>query len=524
MSTEMANLQLFNALTASLPQTNTLNRSNAAAYAYKPEHKLAQLVMTGCLNQTFYAQAELQLADVLTLCAGLDARFIAQAAIYGRQRGHMKDMPALLLAVLSRKDAALFAQVFDQVIDNGKMLRNFVQIMRSGATGRKSLGSRPKKAVQAWLNRATEAQLLSASIGSAPSLADVIKMVHPKPQEAWREAFFAWVLGQSCNRAALPPLTQQLLAFRADTALEMPNVPFQLLTSSALNSAQWGRLAERMGWQALRMNLNTLARQGVFVQPGMIDMVAARLADPELVAAARVYPYQLLAAWRMTGGEIPAQIKNALQDALEIALRNVPALQGHVVVCPDVSGSMSSPVTGWRPGATTAVRCIDVAALMAAAVLRQCPQARVLPFETKVVQVRLNARDSVLTNAEKLAAIGGGGTRCSAPLAQLVKEKAVVDTVILVSDNESWIDARRHGATETLQQWQQIKHRNPQARLICIDMQPYGTTQAQESPDILNVGGFGDAVFDVVAQFAAGSFGAGHWVNAIKRTRLAGDA
>lgn len=285
-----------------------------------------------------------------------------------------------------------------------------------------------------------------------------------------------------------------------------------------------GATGRAYGWHALRMNLNTLARHGVFAQPGMVDALAARLADAERVAAARVYPYQLLAAWRMAGDEIPLQIKNALQDALEIALRNVPALQGNVVVCPDVSGSMSSPVTGGRRGATTAVRCIDVAALMAAAVLRQCPQARVLPFATDVVPVQLNSRDSVLSNAEKLAAIGGGGTRCSAPLVQLVKEKAMVDTVILVSDNESWIDARRYGATETMQQWQQIKHRNPQARLICIDMQPYGTTQAQDSPDILNVGGFGDAVFDVVAQFAAGSFGAGHWVQAIKRTRLAGDA
>jgi 60 kDa SS-A/Ro ribonucleoprotein len=29
------------------------------------------------------------------------------------------------------------------VIDNGRMLRNFVQIMRSGAVGRTSLGTRP---------------------------------------------------------------------------------------------------------------------------------------------------------------------------------------------------------------------------------------------------------------------------------------------------------------------------------------------------------------------------------------------
>ena len=65
--------------------------------------------------------------------------------------------------------------------------------------------------------------------------------------------------------------------------------------------------------------------------------------------------------------DIPKEVCDALQDALEVAIANVPAIQGRVYVCPDVSGSMSSPVTGFRKGATTAVRCIDVAALVAAA-------------------------------------------------------------------------------------------------------------------------------------------------------------
>ena len=34
---------------------------------------------------------------------------------------------------------------------------------------------------------------------------------------------------------------------------------------------------------------------------------------------------------------------------------------------------------------------------------------------------------------------------------------------------------------------------------VCIDLQPYTTTQAPDRSDILNVGGFSDAVFSVVA-------------------------
>jgi 60 kDa SS-A/Ro ribonucleoprotein len=38
-------------------------------------------------------------------------------------------------------------------------------------------------------------------------------------------------------------------------------------------------------------------------------------------------------------------------------------------------------------------------------------------------------------------------------------------------------------------------------KLICIDLQPLGTTQAPEREDILNIGGFSDAVFNVITAF-----------------------
>ncbi|TGR74826.1 RNA-binding protein, partial [Mesorhizobium sp. M2D.F.Ca.ET.223.01.1.1] len=158
-----------------------------------------------------------------------------------------------------------------------------------------------------------------------------------------------------------------------------------------------------------------------------------------------------------------------------------------------------------RKGATSAVRCIDVAALVAAALLRRNPTARVLPFENDVVDVHLNARDTVMTNAAKLAAVGGGGTNCSAPLARLVREKAKVDLVVFVSDNQSWVDATQnaHQGTATMQEWQKLKGLNPGAKLVCIDIQPYATTQAKGQADILNVGGFSDRVFDVIGTMLA---------------------
>jgi 60 kDa SS-A/Ro ribonucleoprotein len=111
------------------------------------------------------------------------------------------------------------------------------------------------------------------------------------------------------------------------------------------------------------MNLNTFARHGAFKEAGGTERVSALLRDRAEIQRARVFPYQLMAAYRNCDESVPKEVRNSLQDAMETALENVPAVMGKVYVCPDVSGSMRSPVTGYRKGASTAVQCVDVAAL-----------------------------------------------------------------------------------------------------------------------------------------------------------------
>ena len=520
---KMANTTLFQSIKNCFTKTDTYNEAGGIAYTLTPKQQLAQLAATGCLNNTFYADAQSQLDQVLKLAESLDAEFIAKTAVYARQKGFMKDMPALLLAVLAQKDVNMLARVFDQVVDNGKMLRNFAQIIRSGAVGRKSFGNRPKKLMQTWLLTATEKQLLNAAIGNSPSLADVVKMVHPKPREAWRAAWFAWLIGKPYDREALPPITRAFEDYKQSREGELPNVPFQMLTALDLNSGDWAQIARNGSWQQVRQNLNTFLRHEVFAKSKNIKMVAEKLRDETAIARARVLPYQLLTAYQATSEQMPFEIREALQDAMETAVQNVPAIQGKVVVCPDVSGSMHSPATGYRGSATTKTRCIDIAALVSAAMLRTNPQARVIPFEQITVNVKLNPRDSIMTNAEKLANIGGGGTACSAPLAMLNREKADVDLVVIVSDNESWADdSQRWGATTSLmKEWNILKQRCPEAKLVCLDIQPYTTAQARNRQDILNIGGFSDQVFSLIGSFAERGMGTDFWVDEIEKTLLA---
>jgi 60 kDa SS-A/Ro ribonucleoprotein len=358
--------------------------------------------------------------------------------------------------------------------------------------------------VRRWLDQRTDAALVAASVGRAPSLVDVIRMVHPKPATRERAALYGYLLGREVDLASLPDSMRRFEAFKGGDRAVVPDVPFQMLTGLELTSREWAQIARRGSWQMVRMNLNTFARQGVFDEPGMVAEIAARIADPAAIARARVFPYQLLAAARSVDTAMPAAMRRALENAMEVAISNVPAIAGQIYICPDVSGSMRSPITGRRKGATTAVRCVDVAALMAAAVLRRNPTAEVLPFDWSVFTLPLSPRDTVMTNAERLAAIGGGGTAVSAPLVALNARKAQGDLVVIVSDNESWADASAAPHTPTMREWNRFRARNPNARLVLIDLQPSPTMQTVDRTDVLNIGGFSDQVFAVVAEFAAG--------------------
>ncbi len=530
----MANKNLFQTLRGALiPQATTRNDAGGAAYELAPKAALARMAVTGCFGRTYYASPELQLDRVLEAARQVDTDFLARTALYARRKGYMKDMPALLCAVLATRDLDRLAEIFPQVIDNGKMLRNFVQILRSGVTGRKSLGSAPKRLVRQWLERAGERQLIDATVGNAPSLADVVKMVHPRPADATREAFYAWLLGKPYQLDRLPQTLQRFEAWKANREGDLPDLPFQMLTALELGAPEWKAIAVTASWQTTRMNLNTFLRHGVFegtfngvfgseVKEGMMaELIAKRLADPEKIRRARVFPYQLLVAYLNAGKSMPQVVREALQDAMEVALSNVPEVAGSVVVCPDVSGSMHGPVSGYRKGSTSAVRCVDVAGLVAAAFLRKNRGARVIPFKEDVVHLTLNPRDTVMTNATKLSSLPPGATDCSAPLRLLNQEKAAPDLVVFVSDNESWADPKAARGTAMLTEWEKLKTRNPKARLVCIDLVPNTTAQAPDRKDILNIGGFSDTVFDLVAAFAAGEDGSDHWIREIDKQPLA---
>ena len=203
----MANKTLFSSIKSRFVRTNTVNEAGGRAYKFTPKHALAQMAATGCFNGTYYTRAEHQLDEMRTLIDQVDDNvFLAKLAVYARERAYMKDMPAALLVVLSKRDTELLHRTFDRVVDNGRVLRTMFQMIRSGQFGRTSLSSSLQRAFQRWLNEASVNQLLSASIGNDPSLRDVLRLARPTPRDNARRALFGWLTGKEIEKWVQGPL------------------------------------------------------------------------------------------------------------------------------------------------------------------------------------------------------------------------------------------------------------------------------------------------------------------------------
>lgn len=509
--------------------TNTVNDAGGRAYKLSDEEALAQIALTGTFNNTYYAKASDQLQRMIAAAEKCAPDYVAKVAVYARTHGLMKDTPVALTAYLACKGHSLLADMVGTVVlNNGKQLRSFVKMMRSGQFGRKSLGTAMRRLVRERLEAMSARDLLWASVGGDLSLADVVRLAHPQPKDSRKAAALAHLIGKAPTRKGdkLPDEFIAFERFKGNSTEPFPHLPIEGLTPMFPNDATWLRYVKEgpLTFLAVLKNLKSFARHGVFTDAEATDVVLRVIAEH-----GKVMPYQIMTSLVMILADeaIPQSVKNAVNLAMEKSLANVPAF-GRVFIAVDTSGSMASPITGKQEhGKSSVVTCQNVAALIGAAFHSKSREAFIIPFDTKVHNLPLGK--SITANALALSQVGGGGTDCSAPL-RFVNgmSDGHGDVFIIVSDNESWVDRGAYlphaslfdahmrvpsRATGMAAEWARFKIRSPQAKLVCIDLTPNTTSQVTSSPDRLNVGGFSDNVFQVVRDFV---YGGGDLVSAIK--------
>jgi 60 kDa SS-A/Ro ribonucleoprotein len=358
---------------------------------------------------------------------------------------------------------------------------------------------------------------------------DLLRLSHPKPVEADPQAagkrqLFNWILGRETDLSGLAILD----AFQRAEAATSPEQITALVTGRGLS---WEMIPDRflnepMVWEsliakglpqtALMRQLPRLTRLGLLSPFGAFTpKVVAQLQDPERLKKARVHPINVLVAQRTYASGHSARgdstwspsrpIVDALDAAFYAAYGAVQPTGKRMLLALDVSGSMTSPVSGLP------LSCREASAALALVTAATESAYEIVGFtsgsggnwrtSTALTRLAISPRQRLDDAIRTVSGLPFGGTDCSLPMQYAAQHGLEVDAFCVYTDNETYAGTPHpHQALEQYRQKTGID-----AKLIVVAMTATGSTIADPSdPGMLDISGFDSAVPGLISDFARG--------------------
>jgi hypothetical protein len=456
----------------------TTNLAGGDAYAQTPEMELVSLLLTSFAQDQYYRTADQAFKALDALIGQVDPEFAAKAGVYARTEFGMRSITHVLAAGLAaRASGAVWSKAFyDRIVKRPDDMLEIAAAYR--AKGGKNLPNAMKKGFAAAFGR-FDGYALAKYRGEDRTfkLVDLVNLVHPVANDRNAEALRLLVEGNLKNtntwEAKLTKAGQM-----ADSADE----------KAVLKAEAWKELLQfgQLGYLALLRNLRNIAEQA----PDLVPVAAKMLVRRDRIKGSLVMPFQILVgmeAIEATNVAGKRKLMDALTDALEISLDNVPRFNGRTLVVLDDSGSMSTPARGNGFGQRS---CLQLGAVFAAALFKS-NDADLMRFSDTASFVHANSRDSIMGIAGNLIENArAAGTNFHAIFQTASR---VYDRVIILSDMQGWV-----GTNTPEGEFQRYKVRTKANPFVySFDLAGYGTMQLPANK-IFCLAGFSDKVFDIM--------------------------
>lgn len=471
------------------------NREGYPAWERSLEEQYVQTLMTNTLGSTFYAsQRDLiaEASDIHDKMLAKDVQFAGKALVYARNKGYMRSQPVFGLAKMAclsdETSHKVFEQTFSQVIRTPSDLSDFVVMLRSlkGGEG----GRRIKRVVSNWLcEKLSEYWVIKygSDNRSGASLSNIIRAFHPPHKDLFR-----YVRGHEVDLSQFPKIAAFENLKKAETetekiaAIREGRLPHEVVTPFIVSSrAIWTELVEQMPIFALLRNLATLERHGVLGgsdDSEVREKIESVFTNSEVIEKSKILPFRFLKALDKVN---TAWVAEALREALELSFKNLKDIEGRTAVFLDISSSMRG-------------QFLQVASIFAIALMKKTRlNGRFLLFDTRVEEVKVSLRDSILSQASRIHA--RGGTDTAAPLRRLLSDKDRVDNIILVTDEQQ--NSGRPFFDELNQYRQSV---NSKVNTFIVDVAPYRNALTNEDPRIHYMYGWSDKVIDYISLTSQG--------------------
>jgi 60 kDa SS-A/Ro ribonucleoprotein len=506
--------------------------NNAGGYGFTvtPAARLHRFLTLGVDSGTYYTSAPALAADnaqVVLDAARADATELVRAVVEVSRSGRApRQHPAVfaLAAASALGDVdgrrAAFAAL-PQVCRTGTHLFLFARYREQFA----GWGRGARRAVAGWYLDSSlerlEYQLVKYRQREGWTHRDLLRLAHPVTDEPARRALFDLVCGRDAELADLPLYRAYLAANATDEVaswvrlIEAAGLSWEMLPDAALTEPDvWAALLDRgLPQTALLRQLPRLTRLGLLApMSARAAAVAAQLADPRRLAAARVHPVNVLVAARTYAAGasgrsdrtwVPsAPIVDALDAAFYAAYGAVRPAGKRTLLALDVSGSMMSPAGGLP------VSCREASAALALVTAATEPAHAIVGFtsgasyrDTGLTPLSIGPRQRLDDAVHAVSNLPFGGTDCALPMVWAREQGVEVDTFVVVTDNETW--AGRVHPHQALADYRAAT--GIPARLVVAALTPTKFTIADPADaGMLDVSGFDSAVPGLIADFSRG--------------------
>jgi 60 kDa SS-A/Ro ribonucleoprotein len=373
---------------------------------------------------------------------------------------------------------------------------------------------------------------------------DLLRLSHPVTTDPTRRALFDYVTRGVVSRdldalpdgdpipARLPAIVEDFIVAQstglvsdwAEIVERGNGVSWEMLPDAALSSPTvWEALLHQgIPQTALMRQLPRLTRLGL-ATGATGSLIAGQLQEAERLKRGRVHPINVLVALRTYAAGHSARGDSTwtpsakITDALDAAFYNaygaVEPSGKRTLLALDVSASMTASASG-RP-----ISCREASAALAMVTAATESDCEVVGFtgrhewqgtgwnrrqviaENTISRLDISPRRRLDDICRYIGEQPMGWTDCALPFTWAMREGLVFDTVVILTDNESYA-----GPIHVHQALKQYRERvNPAARLAVVSMT--GTQHSVADPadtGSLDVSGFDGAAPQLIADFSRG--------------------
>lgn len=365
--------------------------------AVPPKNALAELrrAVASCLlwENEFYEDGVTIADRIASLVGQVDAPQVEALAVEARSSMKLRHAPLWLLAALAKAGRGAKAETYAEVIQRADEMGELIAM--HWKDGKRPLPAAMKRGIASAFGKFDAYRLGKYNRKVAVSLKDVLRLVHPKPEDVEKAAVWKAIV---------------------DGTLKAPDTWEVALSGGADKKETFERLIGEgnLGYLALLRNLRNMAEAGC--DSGLVrDAILARK------GAHNVLPFRFIAAARAA-----PQFEPALDEALVSQIEGLPILEGVTAILVDVSGSMSD-----RLSSRSDLTRMDAAAGLASIIPGN---VRVFTFSDGIVEVPprrgMAGVDAIIRSQPH------HGTRLGAAV-QAVNSQVPHDRLIVVTDEQS---------------------------------------------------------------------------------------